>query len=100
MGRIIHGDSSAPPRLHAESGTESNDSSGSGFNGTAWFMSKERIFDGKRTEADEVWAFGMTLIQVGTVTVYTCFSMHIHQLDPFNSSLYMHTASYSQTAPH
>ena len=42
------------------------DKTSSDCDGTGWFMSKQRMMNGEQTEADEVWAIGMTLVQVRT----------------------------------
>lgn len=45
-------------------GTDASNVSSGIYDCTVWFSSRERVFEFKRSEADDVWGFGMTLIQV------------------------------------
>ncbi|KAH8115147.1 kinase-like domain-containing protein [Phellopilus nigrolimitatus] len=61
---LLQSPSATPMSITASSNASSSGSLAGDY--TLRFASKERVFDGMRTEEDEIWAIGMTLIELLT----------------------------------
>lgn len=73
MRRIATQDTSERPFSVTASSTSSDSSFNSVGGFTVRWASKERVFHGHRTHEDDIWALGMTMVEVSDFTVvYPC----------------------------